>query len=70
MKKKKEERKQLNDKTKITGVGVIGEVSIVELYQTVKRRILDSTDFVEVTTRSRKKILFNKNAIVRIEPIG
>ena len=55
-----------------TDIGILGNnnlVQIIESYLVVRRRLLDSNYFIEVTLKNRQKIILNKTRIEYVSPI-
>lgn len=69
MAKKPEKKQPVFVKTAIVLIGRDGQLKVFEAYPTVKKRILDGADFMEVTREDHKKVTLNKKVIESVFPI-
>ena len=69
MAKKKKKQSPVVLRSEIGLVGSKNVLQVIESYPTIKRRLLTSEVFVEITTRDRKKFLKNKMNVDYVMPL-
>jgi len=69
MAKKVKKKSPVVLRSEIGLVGVKEVIQVVESYSTIKRRLLTSEVFIEVTTRDRRKFLKNKMNVDYVMPL-
>jgi len=69
MSKNKKKKSPVVLRSEIGLVGVKEVIQVVESYGTIKRRLLTSEVFIEITTRDRRKFFKNKMNVDYVMPL-